>query len=155
MNWKGCGRKRSWPNPAFAWRDLETLRKTSIRIVRPRARFEPGTSRIRTRSVNHLTTKFGKSSLNKCRFNLVPSFSRLPDRSNMRIVYYKLLRQCWKQGRTQTRYLYDQGVVCVGYAGDAFPVTRSDSQTEHIQQRVLQNCFRMKFNTDVRNKQLR
>lgn len=37
MNWKGLGRKRSWPNggtlPAFAWKDRIKPRKVSVRIA--------------------------------------------------------------------------------------------------------------------------
>jgi hypothetical protein len=65
MNWKGCGRKRSLPY----LRDYlviclegprETTRNLSgLSVCGPR--FEPGTSRIRSRNVNHSTTKFGSS----------------------------------------------------------------------------------------------
>jgi hypothetical protein len=65
VNWKGFGRKLSWPNfwyyPVIR---LDGLRKTTKNLnqdsLPPGPRFEPGTSRIRSRSVNHSTTTFGK-----------------------------------------------------------------------------------------------
>jgi hypothetical protein len=62
MNWKGSGRKRSWPNfkvlsqhfPADTEENHEKHQSGS-----PGPRFEPETSRIRNRSINHSTTTFG------------------------------------------------------------------------------------------------
>jgi hypothetical protein len=62
MNGKGPGRKRLWPNLRYnAGIRLEVLRKTQkpVSLVGMKPRFEPGTSRIRIRSVNHSTTTFG------------------------------------------------------------------------------------------------
>jgi hypothetical protein len=60
MNWKGFGRKGPWPNfkvlsPGGPEEKYENLSQDS-RLPGPRS--EPGTSRIRSRSVNHSTTMF-------------------------------------------------------------------------------------------------
>jgi hypothetical protein len=63
MNWKGCGRKRSWPNLKALFqhfvgetKENHETRHLSQTISWPR--FERGTFRIRSRSVNHSTTTF-------------------------------------------------------------------------------------------------
>jgi hypothetical protein len=64
MNWKGFGRKRSRPafkvlsrhSPGGTEENHETLNRDS-RLPGPR--YEPRTSRIESRSVNHSTTTFG------------------------------------------------------------------------------------------------
>jgi hypothetical protein len=58
VNWKGCGRKRSWPNCMLISR--HSLGGTGEKHEKPVCgqRFEPGTSLIRRRRVNHWTTKF-------------------------------------------------------------------------------------------------
>jgi hypothetical protein len=62
MNWKGCGRKRPRPNfgsiPAFSWKDWGKPLSSSVRIAAFRPRLELGTSRIRSRILNHSTTMF-------------------------------------------------------------------------------------------------
>jgi hypothetical protein len=63
MNWKSFGRKRSWANfkvlsrhsPGGAEGNYENLDQDSRSPV-PRS--EPGTSRLRNRSVDHWTTTF-------------------------------------------------------------------------------------------------
>jgi hypothetical protein len=64
-NWKGCGRKRSWPgskvSPGIR---LEGLRKaTKNQSGQPACGsiFEPRTSQILERSAGHSTTTFGNS----------------------------------------------------------------------------------------------
>jgi hypothetical protein len=64
MNGKGFGRKRSLPSLRYcAGIRLERLRKTTKILNQhsrsPVPRFEPGTSRIRSRSVDHSITTFG------------------------------------------------------------------------------------------------
>jgi hypothetical protein len=62
MNGKGPGRKRLWPNLRYyAGIRLQVLRETQkpVSLAGMKPRFEPGTSRIRSKSVNHLTTTFG------------------------------------------------------------------------------------------------
>jgi hypothetical protein len=64
MNGKGFGRKWSWPNSRYcAGIHLEGLRKTTKNLDYPSRslglRCKLRTSRIRSRSVNHLTTMFG------------------------------------------------------------------------------------------------
>jgi hypothetical protein len=64
INWRGFGRKRPWPNLRYCHDiSLEGLRKAT-KILNENSwllglRFEPGTSRIRSRSVIHSTTTFG------------------------------------------------------------------------------------------------
>jgi hypothetical protein len=68
MNWKGFCRKRSWPNLRYysAIR-VKGLRKSTKNLNQnsrsPGPRIEPGTSRIRSISVNHSTTTFGDALL--------------------------------------------------------------------------------------------
>jgi hypothetical protein len=58
MNWKGSGRKQSWPNlryyPAISLEELKKTTKASLSIALLGPRFEPGTSRIGSRSVGPL-----------------------------------------------------------------------------------------------------
>jgi hypothetical protein len=64
MIWKGFGRKLPWPNlnllsrnsPAWTKENNENL---SLDSRSPGPRFKPGTSRIRSKSVNHSTITFG------------------------------------------------------------------------------------------------
>jgi hypothetical protein len=59
MNWKGCGRKRSWPNLKVLYRNFHGgTGKTSTASVRTESRFEFLTSRMRSKSANHSTTTF-------------------------------------------------------------------------------------------------
>jgi hypothetical protein len=58
---KGCGRKRSWPNFKVIsshfpgdWRKPQQI---SVRIAGIRAKILPGTTRIRSRNVNHSITR--------------------------------------------------------------------------------------------------
>jgi hypothetical protein len=67
MKGKGASRKQPWPNIGFySGIRLEELRKTTqilshhSRLLKPR--FEPGTSRIRSRSVNLFTSTKKKFS---------------------------------------------------------------------------------------------
>jgi hypothetical protein len=64
MNWKGFGRKRSWPNFKVISRNSlggteENYENLNQGSRSPDPRFEPGISRIRSKSVNHSTTTFG------------------------------------------------------------------------------------------------
>jgi hypothetical protein len=61
MNWKLCGRKRSWQNLRYCPGICLGTRKTDVRIAGFRAEIKTGYSRIRSRSVNH----FGVTR-NKC-----------------------------------------------------------------------------------------
>jgi hypothetical protein len=64
MNWKGFGRKLSWPNlkvlfqhsPGGTEENHENLSQDSRS---PGPKFEPGSSGIRSRIVNHTTTALG------------------------------------------------------------------------------------------------
>jgi hypothetical protein len=66
MSWKGFGRKRLWPNfkvlsrhsPEGTEENHENLNQNS-QLLGPR--FEPKTSGIRSRTVNHSTLTFGRS----------------------------------------------------------------------------------------------
>jgi hypothetical protein len=64
INWKGFGRKLPWPNRKVLTRHssggTEENHKNLNQDNRPRPRFEPGTSRTRSRSVNHIG-RFSKS----------------------------------------------------------------------------------------------
>jgi hypothetical protein len=80
MNCKGCGRRRSWPHLNVLSQQLpggteKKTRKTSVRIAGVRAAFEPVTSRIRNRSLNHSTATldvfYGTRSS-------IPVFTRAP-----------------------------------------------------------------------------
>jgi hypothetical protein len=59
MNWKGCGKKLPWSNSgtilAFFWRNWGKPWNISVRMLVFGPRFELGTSRTWSRSVNHLT----------------------------------------------------------------------------------------------------
>jgi hypothetical protein len=65
INWKGFGGKRSWPNfKVLSW---HFPRGTEENQEKPQSdswplgpRFEPDTSQIQSRSVNHLTMMLGK-----------------------------------------------------------------------------------------------
>jgi hypothetical protein len=64
INWKGFGRKRSWPNfNYYLVIRLEGLNKTTKKTNQDSRssgpRFDPRTSRIESRSFNHSTTTFG------------------------------------------------------------------------------------------------
>jgi hypothetical protein len=63
MNLKGFGRSgRDLILKYYAGIRLEGLRKTAKTSIRsPGLRIEPGTSRIRSRNVNHSTTTFGET----------------------------------------------------------------------------------------------
>jgi hypothetical protein len=66
-NWKDCGRERLRPNlKYYPGIFLEKLRKTTKisgkSVLGPR--FEPETSKIRSSSVNHLTTTVGTYPVN-------------------------------------------------------------------------------------------
>jgi hypothetical protein len=89
MNGKGCGRKCSWPNlKYYAGIRLEGLRKTTKNLnqdsLSPRPRFEPGSSRIRSRSANHSTTTFGALSYDEA------------------VRHSKVQRHVWRQERTRS-----------------------------------------------------
>jgi hypothetical protein len=64
MNWKGCGRMRSWPNfrsnsgIRLGGGGLVKITKISMRTPVSGPRFESATSRIWSKSVNRSTTKF-------------------------------------------------------------------------------------------------
>jgi hypothetical protein len=59
VNWKGCERKRSWPNlSSYPGLYLEILRKTT-KTSQDNPSLELGISHIGSRDVNHLTTTFG------------------------------------------------------------------------------------------------
>jgi hypothetical protein len=63
MNCKGFGRKRSWPNLIYyTGIRLEGVRKTTKKLKQdswsPGPKFEPETSRIRSRSVNNSAMTF-------------------------------------------------------------------------------------------------
>jgi hypothetical protein len=64
INWKGFGRKWSWPNFKVLTRHSpegteKTMKDLNQDSRSPGMRIEPGTSQIRSRSVNHSTTTFG------------------------------------------------------------------------------------------------
>jgi hypothetical protein len=64
MNWKGFSRKQSWPNfkvlSLHSHGRTEEKHKSLNHDSRSlRLRFESGTSRIRSKRVNHSTTTFG------------------------------------------------------------------------------------------------
>jgi hypothetical protein len=64
MNWKGCGRKQLWSNfRYYPGTCLEELRRTTKKSSQARGlsgqRFKPGSSRIRSRTVNHSAVTFG------------------------------------------------------------------------------------------------
>jgi hypothetical protein len=66
MNWKGYGRKRSWPNlrhylSMFPEGLIKIHEKFQPGYPVSGPRFEPGTSRIWNTSVNYSITTFGKS----------------------------------------------------------------------------------------------
>jgi hypothetical protein len=71
MNWKGFGRRRSWPNfnvlsrhsPGGTEKNYEKICQ-GIRSSGPR--FEPGTSRLRSKNVNHSTTMFDNTFHANC-----------------------------------------------------------------------------------------
>jgi hypothetical protein len=68
MNWKGRGRKRSWPNlKYFCGIRLEILRKPMKNSQQPvsGSRFEAGISRIRSKSADNYTATLGRRQKRK------------------------------------------------------------------------------------------
>jgi hypothetical protein len=77
MNWKRLGRKRSWPNfKVLSWNSPggteENHRNLNLDSRSTGPRFEPRTLWIRSRSINHSTVTFHKSSM-ECSF-VITSF---------------------------------------------------------------------------------
>jgi hypothetical protein len=65
IQWEGFSRKRSWPNSKALsrhWPEGTKENHEKKDCLSPEPIFEPGTSRIRNRSVNLSMTTFGKSS---------------------------------------------------------------------------------------------
>jgi hypothetical protein len=65
MNWKGFGRRRSWPNlryfPGICLKNEKNHEKHKWGLPVSGPRFQPGTSRIRSRSVNQSNTTLGEN----------------------------------------------------------------------------------------------
>jgi hypothetical protein len=60
LNWKGCGRKLSWPNLRYYFSGkTEGNHEISVKVTVFQAEIEPGTCTVRSRSANYSTTTFG------------------------------------------------------------------------------------------------
>jgi hypothetical protein len=78
MNWMGFGRKQLWPNfKVLSLHHLEGLKETTniaVRIAGLRPRFEPRSSGIQSRSVNHSTMIFGSCGGEQVALNILLQF---------------------------------------------------------------------------------
>jgi hypothetical protein len=72
------------------WRDWGKTQRTSVKISGPGAKFEPGTSEIRSRSTNHRNATLGDGYINS---NTSNSSARLTELYHMNSIFNMQL--CW------------------------------------------------------------